>query len=719
MKPTNHLRKPRQQSEVDHPVADADKWQSFLGALAEACVKAENQDSSGGFAMQNSTRNSFEPPEIVLVPDLVLRLDREGNVLGAANRALAPGSLPPAVLAEQSEDLTREKRNDLFNDTIRQVMEKKRAISLEYSCTLANRRSRYEAKLVPSEQNEVIAVVRNITDRRRSESLIAGENQILEMIANGAPLKEVLTGLARLHESVFPGVLCSILLMDSDGLHLRHGAAPSLPETFTKAIDGSKIGPRAGSCGTAAYSKRRIIVTDIASDILWTDYRPLAAEHGLRSCWSTPILSSQGNVLGTFAVYYRQVTGPTEMELRLIETAAHIAGVAIERNYLEERFRESQKMEAFGQMAGGIAHDFNNILSVILGYTHLLLGDENLKGATKENLMQVCAAGERAARLARQLLTFSRKKEIELRPLDLNEAVRSIAKMLSQVIGGKVKLHCGYGHDLPKLNADEGMMEQMIINLALNGRDAMPDGGQLFIGTTLVSLDTADVAAHPDRRSGDFVCLRVRDAGQGMTPEVKARIFEPLFTTKTVGRGSGLGLAVVHGIVKQHHGWIEVDTQIGVGTTFQVFLPALRQPASSRGQKVKTPGAPGGNETILLVDDEPAMREMSKVILQRYGYRVLAVGSSTEALSEWAKHGSRIDLLLTVLITPQGPTGRELAKHLLARKPALKVIYSTGFATDGRGSTSRSRDAPSFLQKPYHPEKLASMVRQCLDDARK
>jgi two-component system cell cycle sensor histidine kinase/response regulator CckA len=718
MEPTDSQWKRQQKRKVGHAIAKLDKWHSFVGAVAEAFAGAEKQlpVQVSAFSPETfSPRSLSTPPEIAYVPDLVFCLDQDGNLLGSTTGPIAFDSLPDEeVSPEQSEEVTRKQPSDLLRDAVRKVLEKRSAVSIEFTSTRGDQH--YEARLVPSGENQVIAIVRNVTELRRSETLIAEESQILEMIAGGASLEEVLTGLVRLNESVFPGVLCSVLLMDSEGRHLRHGAAPSLPLSYTKAIDGQPIGPQAGSCGTAAYFKRRIIVTDIQSDPLWTDYRALAAEHGLRACWSIPILSHQGNVLGTFAMYYRQVAAPTELELRLIETAVHIAGVAIERNHLENRFRVAQKMEALGQMAGGIAHDFNNILSVILGYTHLLLGDENLKDQSKENLMQVCAAGERAADLTRQLLTFGRKKDIQLSPLDLNEVVQSIAKMLGRIIGSKIKLQCVYYPDLPTIDADEGMMEQMLINLALNGRDAMPTGGQLIITTKTVTLGAADVENNLDARMGDFVCVNVKDSGLGMTPEIKAHIFEPFFTTKNVGKGSGLGLAVVHGIVKQHEGWIEVETETGAGTTFKVFLPVVREPVGSRRQT--TPGlrARGGDETILLVENEPAVREMSKIILQRYGYRVLAVGSGKEALSEWEKHGSGIDLLLTDLIMPSPPAGRELAKQLTNRKPSLKVIYSTGFAT--KSSTFRLRDAPLFLQKPYHPEKLALKIRECLDSGK-
>jgi hypothetical protein len=417
MEPANSLWKSQQKREVSHETAISNKWQSFVGAITEAEVRAQEIPFRlSTFGEENSLlHESFEPPEIAQAPDLVFSLDQDGNVIGSAPSALALDPLPQPEFPEGQSGAVTQGRSDLvFIDTIHEVLQRRKTIRFEYSCALANRESRYEVRIIPSGQNQVIAVVRNITERHRSEALIAGENRILEMIAGGASLKEVLTGLVRLYESVFPRVICTVLLMDSDGYRLRHGAAPSLPDTYTSAIDGARIGPQAGSCGTAAYFKRRVIVTDIASDPLWTDYRDLAAEHGLRACWSIPILSRLGNVLGTFAMYYPEVASPTEKEIRLIETAAHIAGVAIERNHLEERVRESQKMEAFGQMAGGIAHDFNNILSVILGYTHLLLGDENFKGETKDHLMQVCAAGERAANLNRKLLTFSRKKDIEL-----------------------------------------------------------------------------------------------------------------------------------------------------------------------------------------------------------------------------------------------------------------------------------------------------------------
>ncbi|HKS36900.1 MAG TPA: response regulator [Verrucomicrobiae bacterium] len=386
-----------------------------------------------------------------------------------------------------------------------------------------------------------------------------------------------------------------------------------------------------------------------------------------------------------------------------------------ERRQVEQQLRQSQKMEAFGQLAGGVAHDFNNILAVIMGYSTLLMDDEAVDEGIKEHLKQVYSAGERAANLTRQLLTFSRKKEMQVNSLNLNEVIDNITKMLGRIIGEDIKLQCRCPSTLPPIQADEGMMEQVLMNLAVNARDAMPKGGQLSIGTDRVTTDAAHVQHNPEAQAGDFICLSVRDTGCGMTQEVRARIFEPFFTTKGVGKGTGLGLATVFGIVKQHQGWIEVESHVGVGTTFKVFLPV--SPNLEAADEKTTPRTQirRGTETILLVEDEVALRGLTKITLQRFGYRVLEAASGVDALSVWEQHGSRIDLLLTDMVMPDGLAGRELARQLQARKPDLKVIYVSGYSMDSEGTGFRAREGVTFLQKPYQSQKLAQAVRNLLD----
>ena len=396
---------------------------------------------------------------------------------------------------------------------------------------------------------------------------------------------------------------------------------------------------------------------------------------------------------------------------RTAELQAEIAG----RKQLEAQFRQSQKMEAFGQLAGGVAHDFNNLLAVIMGFANLLRDTEELGAEAREQIEQVHLAGERAANLTRQLLTFSRKRDMQIRSLNLNDVIGDMAKMLVRLIGEDIKLDCKFSPNLPRVQADPSMMEQVLMNLVVNARDAMPKGGHLMISTDAVVIESSHTRGQSEARAGDFVCLSVRDTGCGMTPEVRARIFEPFFTTKGVGKGTGLGLATVFGIVKQHLGWIEVASEVGLGTSFKIFIPVTSQPAPERQAKVVESKTGEGTETVLLVEDEEAVRGLLKIILQRHGYRVLEAASGSAALLVWKKYGTQIDLLLTDMIMPDGLTGRELAKQLLAQEPGLKVVYSSGYDDDPEGTAFISRGTAVFLQKPYTPKKLIQTVRQCLD----
>ncbi|PYJ60916.1 MAG: hybrid sensor histidine kinase/response regulator [Verrucomicrobia bacterium] len=394
---------------------------------------------------------------------------------------------------------------------------------------------------------------------------------------------------------------------------------------------------------------------------------------------------------------------------------AELQAEIVERKQLEAQFRQAQKMEAFGQLAGGVAHDFNNLLAVIMGFANLLRDTEELGAEAREQIEQVHLAGERAANLTRQLLTFSRKRDMQIRSLNLNDVIGDMAKMLVRLIGEDIKLDCKFSPNLPRVQADPSMMEQVLMNLVVNARDAMPKGGHLMISTDAVVIESSHTRGQSEARAGDFVCLSVRDTGCGMTPEVRARIFEPFFTTKGVGKGTGLGLATVFGIVKQHLGWIEVASEVGLGTSFKIFIPVTSQPAPERQAKVVESKTGEGTETVLLVEDEEAVRGLLKIILQRHGYRVLEAASGSAALLVWKKYGTQIDLLLTDMIMPDGLTGRELAKQLLAQEPGLKVVYSSGYDDDPEGTAFISRGTAVFLQKPYTPKKLIQTVRQCLD----
>jgi len=383
---------------------------------------------------------------------------------------------------------------------------------------------------------------------------------------------------------------------------------------------------------------------------------------------------------------------------------------------LEAQFRQAQKMEAIGQLAGGVAHDFNNILAAMLMQAELAELVESLPGAARDCLREIRAYTERAAALTRQLLLFSRRQVIQPRELDLNEVVSSLAKMLQRIIGEDVRLQL-HLHAAPLMTrADEGMLGQVLLNLAVNARDAMPKGGQMLIETAEKIVDESLARLNPDAAPGRYVCLIVSDTGCGIPPEVMPRIFEPFFTTKEPGKGTGLGLATVFGIVKQHHGLLKVESKPGQGVKFQIILPASTASAADPSAAVARPEPREGTETILLVEDEWVVRTLTRAILTRYGYKVLEAPNGVEALKLWHEHRGAVALLVTDLVMPEGLSGQELARRLQADQPQLKVIYISGYSAEIAGQELQLRSGENFIQKPFAPDQLLGTIRHYLDE---
>ena len=382
---------------------------------------------------------------------------------------------------------------------------------------------------------------------------------------------------------------------------------------------------------------------------------------------------------------------------------------------LEEQFRQAQKMEAVGQLAGGVAHDFNNILSSLLMQTELLGMSEHLSAEVREGLQQICADTRRAADLTRQLLLFSRRQVMRSRVLDLNEVVMDLAKMLQRVIREDVRLQL-HLHPTPLMtHADAGMLDQVLMNLAVNARDAMTKGGRLRIETSEAVVDASEAHLNPEAAPGRYVCLSVSDTGGGIPPEILPRIFEPFFTTKEAGKGTGLGLATVFGIVKQHQGWIKLDNSPGQGVTFHIFLPASTAATADPAQAEAQPKPRGGAETILLVEDELAVRKPTRRILERHGYKVLEAVDGLEALKLWEEHRSTVALLLTDLVMPGGLGGHELGRRLEAERPGLKVVFASGYSADIAGRDLQLQPGEAFIQKPFATDHLLETIRRCLD----
>ena len=820
-------------------------------------------------------------------------------------------------------------------------------------------------------KGRVYVMLRDISRRKRDQAIERGQRTVLEAIGQGEPLPQVLSHVVRFVESHAPGMRCTVLTLEEPGV-IHVAAAPSLPAAYNRAIEGLAIGPTVGSFGAAMFTRRRVIVGDIATDSLWDGYRDLALPHGLRTCWSEPFFASDGRVLGCLAMYHPEPREPNDGDVRLLEVAGYLSGIAVEsrraidelglyrravehlsdlvviadapasdddnprvvyanpaferrtgwsladvvgqvptfllgeqtraselaalerplregraahgsltahakngtpftvdldvlpiggpggvathwvavardvterrsaeaklrrtqelfsalaqvapivmwasdvhgritevsgrgivaagldpqhvvgmpsaelfagvaltdaqglahaesevregvllrgesfagmaelngahfelaigpmrgddgriegsiavgivvsdRVRLEKQLRHAQKMEAVGRLAGGVAHDFNNVLTAILGFAWVAQEEVPGESPVASALQEIIAATRRAGDLTKRLLVFSRQQVLQPRSLALNDVVQNSERLLQRLIGEDVVLRSRLPERPWSVRADPSQLEQVVMNLALNARDAMPYGGALTLEVTHVRTSAQTPAADPGIPPGEWVLLTVSDTGVGMDQSVLSRVFEPFFTTKAPGRGTGLGLSTVYGIVTQSGGHVRVSSEPGRGTTFHAYLPrsGSTPEATAPADATDDVRPATGRETVLVAEDDRGVRDLIRLSLKRFGYQLLVAASGEEALELASKHVGPLPILVTDVVMPR-MSGPQLRDRLLAIRPETRVLFLSGYTDDEMIKRGVLEDDVAFLQKPFPPVVLARKVREVLD----
>ena len=592
------------------------------------------------------------------------------------------------------------------------------------SCSITSKLERDEE----GRPTKIVGTMRDISSRKFAHDLMNAERQNLELIATDVPLPEILDSIVRSVEAQMGGMLSSILLLDDDRQHLVLGAAPSLHPDYNAAIDGIEIGPEVGSCGTAAFTRELVIVSDIASDPLWAAFRDLALRYDLRACWSQPIISSSNEVLGTFAMYYSEPREPSDADLQLIRGATHLAAIAIERvkiqaeqRDLEAQMRQSQKLESLGVLAGGIAHDFNNLLTGIMGYASLAAHSLAEEGSPAlEQVNEIQKISERAAALIKQMLAYSGKGKFVTAPLNLSQIIEELTHLLRISVSKKARLVCDFTADLPAVEADSTQVQQIVMNLITNASEALgEENGDIVVSTGVISANReylAESRLDTQLPEGRYVFVEVSDTGCGMNDETLSKIFDPFFTTKFTGRGLGMSAAL--GIMRGHKGTIKIDSTEGVGTTIRLLFPCLNRQTETQTFHLPeqidcSEPESRGHGIVLVVDDEEFVREMAETILCSAGYRVETAVDGRDCLDVYGRCRDDVVAILLDLTMPR-MNGAEVLHELRSRDEHVPVLRSSGYDVQEAKKRLNGEDFQGFLQKPYLRASLVDKIKEII-----
>jgi PAS domain S-box-containing protein len=660
------------------------EWRKFLDAVNDSYSEFDADREMVERSLELSSQellqaNSEMRAVFQAIPDLLFRVDRNGTIL--AFKAGATGDLllqRHELFGKHIQDIPIKSIGKQFRRAIDEVLAQRKLSSFEYPLTVQGQECFYEARLVPLPEEQIVVIIQNITERKRSE----------------AELRRAVSLLRSTLESTMDGILVVDLAGRIVLFNQRFASLWRIPEDILAVRDD-------------AAALEHVVGQLTNQDEFLQKVKEL---------YQTPEAESFDILEFKDGRVFERYSCPQTLDDKPVGRVWTFHDIT-ERKELEDQLRQSQKMQAFGQLAGGVAHDFNNILTIIQGNLSLLRSCKLSGEDEAQAIDQAYKSAERAANLTRQLLMFSRRQPIQRRDLDMNEVVANTTRMLQRLIGEHIALEARYSPETMTIEADHGMMEQVLVNLAVNSRDAMPTGGRLVLQTSRVRITEPEARSRPKARAGDFVRLSVCDTGLGIAPEHLPFIFEPFFTTKDVGKGTGLGLATVFGIVEQHHGWIEVESAVSSGTAFHIYFPALARSVAPRDNGTPLAEVKGGSETILVVEDEDSVRDLMRSVLERFGYQVYCASSGIEALEIWDRQKNSVDMLATDMIMPNGIGGRELAERVLHDNPDLKVLFCSGYTEDLLGVDSQVHPRANFLNKPFDLRDFLRKVRECLDAA--
>ena len=567
------------------------------------------------------------------------------------------------------------------------------------------------------------------------EQLTSGETPRSKAVELPSTMHEVLEEMARIIEDERSGLRCSVLLLDEDGLRIKGGAGPSLPDEYNKAVEGLLIGPGVGSCGTAAFWGERVIVEDIQEDVLWRDLREVASMAGVASCWSHPIRSKNGKILGATALYSSTPRVPTQQELDGLGAAARMFGLAIERAYaeqalekskkaraqreseLEDQLHQAAKMEALGVLAGGVAHDFNNMLVTILGNAEIAMTTVPGEGETYKMLKDIVTASKSATELCNQMLAYAGRGVMTTQRLECNSMIKELGGLLQVAISKKASLEYDLFDTPLDVEGDRSQLGQVFMNLITNASEALMDNaGQILASTGTTEFDQEELETFQigdSQAAGTYVWFKVSDTGCGMDTETQEKIFDPFFTTKFTGRG--LGMAAVRGIVLRHKGHIQIISKPNSGTTFTVLLPRSNF-SSVKSSQDETPSPKQHTKRVMIVDDEPQVRSTLDRLLRFSGFQVVLAKNGRDAIEIYRNENRSIDCVLLDLSMPD-LDGEETFRELKKIRSDVRVVLNSGYAEQDILNRIKGAGFAGLLHKPTPKDVLIATIQKATESA--